>query len=343
MKIVLFTILLWSLAGSQPVCGQEKDFDKKQFFNDTSVITATITVNTKKLLGYGKKKGQSVPAVFNTRINDKNINDSVLLEIRGNFRRENCYMPPLKLNFKYDSSAALYSLKSVKLVSECKPDPDHRQLLLKEYLIYKIYNLLTEKSFRARLLKLNLQDNKNSGKGITEYAFLLEDVKDMAKRNNCVEWKRPKLRQESTNREQMTMVAIFEYMIGNTDWSVTGGHNTFQIGLKEDTLALPFAVPYDFDFSGLVNAPYAIPDEQLNIQNVQQRVYRGYPRTIDEIDKVLDVFKQQKENIYNLVNKFDLLDKTSKKEMIYYLNEFYVSINKPGEVIGIFINEARKS
>jgi hypothetical protein len=342
MKIISITIVLYCLAGIQPLCCQEKSFDKQRFFKDTSVITATITANTKKLFGAGKKKGLSLPAVFSANINDKNINDSVLLEIRGNFRRDNCYMPPLKLNFKYDSSAALYALKSVKLVSECRPNPDFEQLLLKEYLVYKIYNLLTEKSFRARLLRLNFKNAKTEGKEIFEYAFLLEDVKDMAKRNNCFEWKKARLRQESTNRGQMTLLAIFEYMIGNTDWSVTGGHNTYQVGSKEDTLAVPFAVPYDFDFSGLVSAPYAIPSEQLGIQNVQQRLYRGYPRTIDEINKVLDVFKQQKENIYSLINKFDLLNKTSKKEMIYYLDEFYTTISKPGDVIAVFINDARK-
>ena len=92
----------------------------------------------------------------------------------------------------------------------------------------------------------------------------------------------------------------------------------------------------------MVNAPYAIPDEQLNIRNVQQRVYRGYPRTIEEINKVLDVFKKQKDNIYRLINQFDLLNKTSKKEMIYYLDDFYATINKPGEVITVFINDARR-
>jgi hypothetical protein len=342
MKIILITIVLCCLASIQPLCCQEKSFNKLRFFDDTSVLSATITANTKKLFGAGKKKGFSLPAVFSTRITDKNINDSVLLEIRGNFRRDNCYMPPLKLNFKYDSSAVLYSLKSVKLVSECRVNPDNEQLLLKEYLIYRIYNLLTEKSFKARLLKLNFKNAKTEGKEIAEYAFILEDVKDLAKRNHCVEWKKPRLRQESTDREQMTMLAIFEYMIGNTDWSVTGGHNTFQIGLKEDTLALPFAVPYDFDFSGLVSAPYAIPAEELNIRNVQQRIYRGFPRTIEEINKVLDVFKQQKENIYSLINKFDLLNKTSKKEMIFYLDEFYATINRPGEVIAVFINDARR-
>ena len=341
-KLAIPTFILSCLSAFQPIHGQEHGFDKLQFFNDTSVITATITANSRKLFGAGKKKGLSMPAAFAASINGKNINDSVLLEVRGNFRRDYCYMPPLKINFKYDSSATLYTLKSVKLVSECKPNIDFEQYLLKEFLVYKIYNLLTDKSLRVRLLRLNFKDNSAPAKDIFEYAFLLEAIKDLAKRNHCTEWKRPRLRQESTNREQMTLLAIFEYMIGNTDWSVTGGHNTYQIGSKEDILAMPFAVPYDFDFSGLVSAPYAIPSEQLSIQNVQQRLYRGYPRTIDEINKVLDVFKQQKENIYNLINKFDLLDKSGKKEMIYYLDEFYTTIGKPGDVIAVFINEARK-
>jgi hypothetical protein len=312
------------------------------FFKDTSVINATITANSRKLFGAGKKKGLSMPATFTVGLNGKKIHDSVLLEVRGNFRRDYCYMPPLKVNFRYDSTAVLSPFKSLKLVSECRPTNEYEQLLLKEFMIYKIYNLLTDKSFRVRLLRLNFKDSNARAKDILEYAFLMEDLKDLAKRNNCTEWKKPPRRQEATDRQQMTLVAIFEYMIGNTDWSVTGAHNALQIVSKEDTLAAPFAVPYDFDFSGLVATDYSIPDEKLNIENVKQRVYRGYPRTLAEINEVLDVFKQKKDNIYNIINSFDLLNKSSKKEMTGYLDEFYSTISNPKEIISVFIDEARK-
>ncbi len=333
--------ILGCISICQPAGSQTQSFDKVKFFNDTSVITATITTNTRNLFGPYKKKGFSLPAAFTASLDGKIINDSLLLEVRGKFRREYCYVPPLKLNFKYRSTAVLYSLKSLKLVSECRPNKYYEQFLLKEFLIYKIYNLLTDKSFRVRLLQLNFEDISGRKNSLFEYAFLLEDLTDLAKRNHCIEWKKPRLRQEATDRRQMTLVSIFEYMIGNTDWSVTGGHNTCQIVSTDDPLAVPLPVPYDFDFSGLVATDYSIPDEKLDIENVKQRLYRGYPRSPEEINEVLDIFKQQKEHIYTLINNFNLLSTASKKQMIGYLDEFYISIGKPGNVISVFITNAR--
>jgi hypothetical protein len=250
-------------------------------------------------------------------------------------------MPPLKLIFNADANAALRHLKSLKLVSACRPAGMYDQFLLKEYLIYKIYNLITDKSFRVRLLNLGYADSSGRQKTSTEHAFLLEDEKDLAKRNDCREWK-GQLPYESADRRQMTVVAVFEYMTGNTDWSVPGNHNIKIISSKTDSLAPPYVVPYDFDYSGLVSTNYAAPDEKLGIETVQQRLYRGYPRTMDELNDALDVFKKQKGNIYALINNFSLLTASSKKEMTNYLDDFFSIINDPRSVKDVFIDNARR-
>jgi hypothetical protein len=195
-------------------------------------------------------------------------------------------------------------------------------------------------SFRVRLLNLNFIDSAGKKKPIAEHAFLTEDIKDMAKRNGCRNWKNRKLSAAEADRRQMTMMGIFEYMIGNTDWGVAVNHNTRYIISRKDSLARPYVVPYDFDYSGFVNTPYAIPDEKLGIENVRQRLYRGLPRTMEELNEVLDIYKKQKENIYSLIEKFDLLNTKSKKEIISYLDDFYDQINKPQKVKEIFIQNA---
>jgi hypothetical protein len=212
---------------------------------------------------------------------------------------------------------------------------------LKEYITYKIYNLISDMSFRVRLLDLNIEDSSGKKKPINVHAFFLEDLKDLAKRNECTEWKKGKLNTELTNRKQMTVVAIFQYMIGNTDWSVPVTHNTRLILSKKDTLTRPFVIPYDFDYSGLVNTFYAIPDEQLHTETVRERVYRGFPRNEAELNEVIDIFKKQKENIYSTINNFNLLTQGTKKEMTEYLDEFYKIINDQGEVKSVFIYNAR--
>jgi hypothetical protein len=341
MKSFLSVLLLLCGSAWQVIYAQSSSVDRDQFFNDTSTINATIVANSAKLFR-DNKQGVILPARFVTKLSDSiNVNDQIQLEIRGHFRHDHCYVPPLKLIFKNKKPSVLSSLKSLKLVNECKISKQYDQYLLKEFIIYKMYNLLTNMSFRVRLLNLNFEDSSGKKKTINVHSFLLEDIKDVAKRNGCYEWRKGNLVTEATDRKQMTMVAVFEYMIGNTDWAVPVNHNTKLIASEKDSSSRPFVVPYDFDYSGFVNTEYAVPDERLGIENVQQRLYRGYPRTMLELNEVLDVFKRQKEKIYAIVNNFDLLTSVSKKELIIYLDGFFGSINKPADIKFTFIDNAR--
>ena len=157
----------------------------------------------------------------------------------------------------------------------------------------------------------------------------MEDIKQLAKRNNCIDWSDKKYQTERTNRRQMTIVAIFEYMIGNTDWSVPVNHNIKLIHTKTDSVSKPFTVPYDFDFSGFVSTNYSFPDERLGIESVKQRLYRGFPRTEEELNDVLTIFKTQKANIYAAVDNFSLLEPSTKRDVTYYLDSFFKMINDP--------------
>jgi hypothetical protein len=341
MKYFLSTVLLFCVSVWQVVFAQTSSIDRVQFLNDTSTLNATIIINAGKLFSRNKR-GSILTANFVTKLPDgTNVNDQIQLEVRGHYRHDYCYLPPLKLIFKYKKPSILYSLKSLKLVNQCKLSKEYDQYLLKEFIIYRIYNLLTDMSYHVRLLNLNFQDSSGKKKTITEHAFLVEDIKDVAKRNDCIEWKKGNLDAETTDRRQMTMVAIFEYMIGNTDWGVAANHNTRMIVPEKNSFARPFVVPYDFDFSGFVNTEYALPDEKLGIQNVQQRLYRGFPRTMPELNEVLDIFKQQKEKIYATINNFDLLTPGSKKDLITYLDDFFNTIKDSRQVKSVFIDNAR--
>lgn len=205
-----------------------------------------------------------------------------------------------------------------------------------------MYNLLSPKSFRVRLIKMNYEDTKGKKKQMSQFAFFIEDIKAMAKRNHCKEYTKTKLTTEQTNREQMTMVAVFQYMIGNTDWAVPVLHNIRLMYPKNDSTVAPYAVPYDFDFAGLVNADYAIPSPDLpEIETVRQRLYRGFPRSMGELQAVFAVYNEQKDKIYDLINKFDLLTQSNRKDMIGYLDDFYKTINNPNEIQKVFIDNAR--
>ena len=337
-------VLLLAVA-SRPVAQQPAlKIDEVEFFKDESIIDATFFLDIRHLIKSKMKEGEKFPARLIAKLdNNTEIREPVTLEVRGHFRRENCYLPPLKVNFKSAAAPLLSPLGSLKLVNVCKTRrAENVQYLLKEYLVYKIYNLITEKSLRVRLLKINYTDSFNKNKAINEYAFLVEDVKDMAKRNECVERKRRVNHTELTDRKQMTRVAIFEYMIGNLDWAVPVRHNIKLIVSKKDTNTIAFAVPYDFDHSGLVKADYALPPPEIEITDVTVRTYRGFTRSMEELQEVADEFLDQKENIYKLINEFDLLSEDTREQMISYLDEFFKTISKPRDIQLEFIDHARK-
>jgi len=341
MKIVRKLLLLSLLLHSLFVQGQAV-LDDKQFFLDKDILNVTLVTDLGNLIS-GKIKEDQQKAIFTCKLPDSSIiSEEILVSARGHMRRSICYIPPLKLNFHNSTSPKLYELNTLKLVCACRGGAAYQQLLLKEYLVYKMYNLLTEKSFRVRLLNITYEDIKGKKSTSTQYAFLVENVDVMSKRNQCKELNDPKLHTEYTDRAQMTLVAIFEYMIGNTDWSVKADHNIKVIAPKKDSLARPYPIPYDFDYSGIVNAEYAVPEPQLGIANVLERLYRGYPRTMDELQATIEIFNQQKENIYALISNCKLLEDKYKKEMTWYLDDFYKIINDPVAVKYNFIDNARQ-
>ena len=203
-----------------------------------------------------------------------------------------------------------------------------------------MYNLFTDKSFRVRLVNITYEDSKKKKQTSNQYAFFIENIDALAKRNKCKELNNVKVSMESTNREHMTMIALFQYMIGNTDWSVMNNHNVKEIISKKDSASRPFVVPYDFDYSGLVNAEYAIPSEALGIEKVTDRIYRGYTRTPEEIKNALKLFQEKKDSVYMLINNCDILENSNKKEMVNYLDKFYDIINNKNQVEFIFIRNA---
>jgi hypothetical protein len=129
-------------------------------------------------------------------------------------------------------------------------------------------------------------------------------------------------------------------MVGNTDWAVGNYHNIKLMVPKTDTLGRPYPVPYDFDYTGLVNAPYAVPAEGLDIPNVTERYYMGYPRSIEELQSIVDVFKEKKETIFLTINNFPWLNDKVKKEMRRYLEGFYDLTDSKNAIKSAFIDRA---
>jgi len=261
--------------------------------------------------------------------NGMTISLDIKVKTRGHFRRmrDNCYTPPLYLNF--DSVQGLSETifaeqRKLKLVTACIDD----KYVLHEYLVYKIYHLITEKSFRARLVKVRYNDIEKDKETDPKFGILLEDQNHMAERNNSRLLKRLNVNPRITDREMFLKMSVFQFLIGNTDWSIQYLHNIKIISGNKSPKLIP--IPYDFDLTGIVDAPYALPPEQLQLQSVKQRRFRGYC-IIDmgEFEPVFDLFNDLKIEIYELYTNNPLLDKAYVKKTIKYLDGFYNIINDP--------------
>src|SRR6185369_2846909 len=159
--------------------------DKEKFFLDEKPIEATLSTDMGRIMT-GKSKTEYQEATITCKMPDSAaFTEGIRIRARGEYRRKTCYVPSLRLNFHNSTSPKLSSLDALKLVCSCKTGNTYEQYLLKEYIAYKIYNLLTPKSFRVRLIKMNYEDTKGKKKTMSQYAFFIEDIKVMAKRNHC--------------------------------------------------------------------------------------------------------------------------------------------------------------
>jgi len=269
---------------------------------------------------------------------------NIKIKTRGIYRLKssNCYFPPLKIKFneKEVGGSIFSSQTKLKLVLPCQKSKKYEQYVLLEYLAYKIYNILTDYSFRVRLVKLNLIDLRGRKPDFVKYAFLIESVKSVAKRNNAKELDVKNIHPNHTDYELINLLSLFQYLIGNTDWSIKALHNIKL--LSRDSMRKPVAIPYDFDFSGLVNSSYALPAEHLPIGSVRQRHYNGYSRTLSELEKNILIFKYKKEEIYKLVYSIKALEKRYIDETIEYFDQFYQMIDNTEIIKHEFIEKSRK-
>jgi hypothetical protein len=314
--IILFFIPLvnWAQSGlfdSDSVLQITLKGDIRSLMNDRDDIPKEHPLS----LGFTNQQGQ----VFNIDISSRT---------RGNFRRKlgGCTYPPIMLLFNDLSSIqnTLFSeQRKLKLVVPCSGD----EYVVREYMAYKIYNLLTPLSFKARLVSVVLDDTKRNKRSAPFYGILLEEEHQMAVRNNLVSVER-KIAPRQAETSAFHRMAMFEYLIANTDWSVEYLQNVKL--MAKDSLAISYTVPYDFDHAGLVSAPYAKPAEELRLSSVRERRYRGYCLAdLGQLDSTIAEFNRIREKIITLYESATYLDASSKRSALKFIDDFYAVINDP--------------
>jgi hypothetical protein len=291
-------------------------------------IEATLKVDMATLIS-NKKNNEEIAATFSFVDKDGQLREfSTKVRSRGKFRRRVCDLPPLKLNFKKGelTNAGLKDYDKYKLVTHCLDSREGQENLLREFTAYKLYNQLTNNSFRVQLLKINYVDvlthDETNG-----YAILIEETDEMADRlNGTVIKDKYGMTQAELEHENSQMHAMFQYMIGNTDWDVARLHNMKVLETGQSTGAI--AVPYDFDFSGLVDAGYARPNVNVGQTAVRQRVFMGQDFDVANWASTIEHFKSKRARILMCIRKCSFLKKSAKRDMISYINSFYNHIDQ---------------
>jgi len=328
-----------ALAASSPaVWAQEKSHGgaPAPLFGSDSTLTLTLTADFRAIAKDRDTIARNPhSAVLSyTGLDARVVALNVEVRTRGHFRlkRATCDFPPLRLTFpKAELDKTLFERqRSLKLVTHCdNKSAEYEQYVLQEYLVYRVYNRLTDLSFRARLARVTYRDLVDSSARSVKYAFFIEDDQEMAKRTGTRVAKTQGARFDDLDHDQGTLLAVFEYFIGNTDWSLPYLHNIRLVRREEGSY---YPVPYDFDWSGAVNTRYAKPDPRLPIRSVRERLYRGPCRTTDELAPVFARFKQEREAIYRLYQEQPDLAGGNARSTVEYFEDFYRLLDNPGRL-----------
>jgi hypothetical protein len=347
MKKIIPVLVLISAFFVQPVSSQIDSLRATYAVKDTQDVKVTL-FDTDDLVEISLKFDISqykrvrsdtayLDAVLTYHINKT---DSVIKNIkvraRGNIRRTSaiCDFPPLMLNFQMkDSEGAEFAgINKLKIVPYCKIG--YEQYILKEYLVYKLYNVLTNYSLKVRLFKITYLNSVKDKKPITQFGFAIEPVSLMEKRTKTKELNYTSVTQRNLNPQMLDRTAIFNYMIGNTDWSVPIKHNVILLTQTKNSQANDnLIVAYDFDYSGIVGTDYSVPFETLPIKTVHDRLYMAICRSETEFANALNEFKEKKDEFYRVLNTFPYLNERSRKDMTNYIDDFYYSMDKRNTLI----------
>jgi hypothetical protein len=348
--LYLFFMTVFPVTGQNDTINiKEKKINKNQksiaLFGSEEILNVSIYLD---LTAYLKKhaKGDAFDSEMTINFNGTDsIKSKIIIKYRGISRFDICSFPPIQINFKKPLNSDSVKIKKLKLVTHCQSGSITDEYILREYLVYKLYNALTDTSFRVRLLKVNYVDSKGKKKTISKYGIFIEPVELLAKRTNSTVVKSTTLDQKHIFPSIMDRVAIFNYMVSNWDWSITGQHNVDVIKpLSYNDGTLGIAIPYDFDLTGVVNAEYAIPPPNLGIETVRDPIFSGICRSREIYTEDLKKFSDSKEKLYSVVNEFPHLNQRSRKDITNFLDRFFDQLEKPknlDNLVDVFLRNCK--
>jgi hypothetical protein len=330
---VLFAVALPTILSGQAKSAPATDSVATRsagFFDRVEPLRFTLTADIRLLLSDTADEAPSRQATVAFKDGGNTVTLPVKVKTHGRWRLTHCEFPPLTITFPADKTGGtpFAGLPKARLTSYCKDHPAYEQYVLQELQLYRIYQLLTPYGHTPRALQVTYVDQRTGRTRATRHAFFLDDRDMVAARQNAALLKAKGAVASDLEPYHRTLMGVFEYMIGNTDFLVSELHNAFLLGTPAGEMVV---VPYDFDYSGAVNTVYATPNPVLPIKNVRQRHFRGFCADAEQYRKVFALLNEKKAAIYALYDdevgkllRLDVANDTRK-----YFDEFYRIINTP--------------
>jgi hypothetical protein len=337
----LWRLLLLALTAAPPVAMAGNSPDP--LFRSHETLDVTITAPLTTLVRERSTDDDLHGTLTYIGDEDESKPFDIKIRARGHSRHKLCEFPPLWLNFKKSQlkDTVFHKQDKLKLAVHCQDSERYEQTLLREYMAYRILNLATPKSFLVRLLRITWVDTEGQRDPEVHYAFLLEHKNRLGKRIDRKDLKIDETSVAALDSKHLNLTSVFQFLIGNTDFSPIAKsqyneccHNYVLFSNDKDLLV---AIPYDFDQSGLVSAPYALPGHQFGIRSVRQRIYRGRCENNDRVADSIDRLKAVRNNIFALIETQEGLTRKVRKILADYVQQFYDIADDPRRVTHLMI------
>ncbi len=335
------TLILIAIVAGAAAHADDGVGETTPLFTSNEVLDVTIRAPfTTIMRERSKEEDKSATLTYNDAA-EGSVTVEIGIQARGRFRRQAqvCKWAPLRLNFKKASleNTVFAGSDKMKLVTHCRNgSARYTQALLAEHLAYRILNQVTDASFRVRLLRIIYVDTDKNDRERVELGFVIEHKDQVARRIGLDANDEQPTTIDALDARHTNLGSVYQLLIGNTDFSPIRAapgeaccHNYVLFGAEKGQM---LAIPYDFDMSGIVDAPHSSPNPRFDLRNVQDRLYRGRCVNNEHIEASVQAFLDQKQAIYDLINANELFQPGRRKSTLRFLNEFFATIESPDRI-----------
>ncbi len=315
---------------------------EKPLFVESEMLRLTLRGSFRELVRNAPRSENPVPGAL-ALAGAAPEGHTITLAPRGisRRRREVCTFPPIRITFSQSPPATslFRGQRRMRLVTHCRAADSFSNFTLLEYAAYRLFNVLTPQSIRVRLVMVDYVEEGEQRPFASRYGFLIEDPDDAARRNGVTEIEGPaRIRVAQLGPREAGRAAVLQYMLGNLDWAMNAGpegeaccHNSRLFGAAGATGNF-IAVPYDFDYSGFVNAPYAVVPEQIPVSNVRVRRYRGFCVHNEAAQAAAAEFRAARPALLAALAEVPGLETRPRANAANYLEAFFRDIATPEAV-----------